>query len=187
MGVALLGFLTFTQPVYQDISQMRAQVASYDEALNNSKALESERDKLVKKYNSFEPQDVDRVQKLLPDHVDNIRLILEVEKIAAPYGMTLKNVKYDVKDTEALGATNPGQIQGDITLEEMSDYGTWDLEFTTAGTYENFIHFLKDLEKNLRIVDVSKIEFSSNVGAGLDGGSGSYSYTFNIKTYWLKN
>ena len=37
IGVAVL--FVFSDPLYNDVLQLRAQVGSYDEALNNSKAL----------------------------------------------------------------------------------------------------------------------------------------------------
>lgn len=88
-------------------------MASYNEALNNSKALEAERDKLTQKYNSFDPENLSKLQKLLPDNVDNIRLILEIEKIASPYGMVLKNVKYDATDKNTAVSQTIGTIQGE--------------------------------------------------------------------------
>ena len=163
---------------------MRATQASYDEALANSKALENERDKLTQKFNSIGSDNLEKLRKLLPENVDNIRLILEIENIAAPYGMTLRDVKYNVAP---IATADAGEIQGGIINSVSSDYGVWDLEFSTAGTYVNLISFLKDLESNLRIVDVSSIDFSSS-GDNLNAAtSQTYQYRFKIKTYWLKN
>ena len=58
-------------------------MTSYNEALNNSKALEDKRDTLTAKYNTIDPNDLIKLQKLLPDNVDNIRLILEIGQIAS--------------------------------------------------------------------------------------------------------
>ncbi|MFZ3015844.1 MAG: hypothetical protein WA101_02465 [Minisyncoccia bacterium] len=187
IGIAVAGFFMFTNPLYENISAINAQVASYNEALTNSKTLEAERDKLTQKYNAFDPENLSKLEKLLPDNVDNIRLILEIEKIASPYGMVLKDVKYDTKPkTDTTGAT----VQASVTSQSLNkDYGTWDLEFSTQGTYSNFVNFIKDLESNLRIVDISSIQFDSNVGTGQNANisSGAYKYGFKIKTYWLKN
>ena len=185
IGIAVTGFFMFANPFYAEINTLRAQVKSYNEALDNSKALENERDKLVKKYNSLAPEDLAKFEKLLPDHVDNIRLILEIEKIALPHGMVLKDVKYDAESAkEGNDSANPGQIAG-IAREENNDFGTWNLEFSTTGTYSNFIKFIGDIEKNLRIVDIVSIDFSA--GSGNLSSSETYTYNFKIKTYWLKN
>lgn len=193
-GIAVSIFFVFTNPIFNDISTLQAQGASYNEALDNSKALENERDKLTAKYNSINPDNLTKLQKLLPENVDNIRLILEIEQIALPYGMALKDVKYNAGDTEnaTTGAGAAAVVQGGgITKQTPKDYGIFDLEFSTTGTYDNFINFTKDLERNLRIVDISSIVFSSNVtNVGLNVKANSpevYKYDFKIKTYWLKN
>ena len=190
IGIAIAGFFAVTNPLYQDISLKRDQIASYNEALGNSKALESERDKLTQKYNEINPEDLSKLQKLLPDNVDNIRLILEIEKIASPYGMALKDVKYNTTDTAAT-PTNTQTVQTVVqanTGETKKDYGVWNLEFSTQRTYNNFLNLIKDLENNLRVVDISSIQFSSSLTPGLNSSlPQAYKYDFKIKTYWLKN
>jgi len=186
VGVAITGFFILTNPLYREILEEKKQIASYGEALNNSKALEAERDKLTQKYNSFNPEDISRLQKLLPDSVDNIRLILEIEKLASPYGMVLKDVKYNVlaKDAALLQAA---VIKGGKNLLGKN-YSVWDLEFSAQGTYNNFLSFVKDLENNLRIVDIHSVQFSSAGNTGLNPSVPvAYKYSFKIKTYWLKN
>lgn len=179
-----MGFVVFVGPVYSQISDLKMQIASYNQALDNSKSLENERDKLTKKYSAIDPENLDKLQKLLPDNVDNIRLILEIEKVASPYGMVLRDVRYDVEKE----SSSNGVVQGgEITRQVNKDYGVWNLEFSTEGTYNNFLSFLRDLESNLRIVDISSIQFSSNVPLPKGSTIESYKYAFKIKTYWMKN
>ena len=186
IGVAIAGFFLFTNPLYQNISSEREQIASYNEALDNSKALEAQRDQLTQKENSISTDDLSKLQKLLPDNVDNIRLILEIEKVASPYGMVLKDVKYDTANNETTPLQTAGVVQGESLSNK--NYGVWNLEFSTQGTYNNFVNFIKDLENNLRIVDISSIEFSSNANIGLNPSlPEAYKYDFKIRTYWLKN
>lgn len=191
IGISACVLFVFANPIYGDITALRAQVSSFDEALNNSKALENERDKLTAKYNALNPDDLAKIQKLLPDNIDNIRLILEIEKIALPYGMVLRDVKYDVaEDSTSTNVANTASgivPQGGRNLSVVNrDYGTWDLEFSTSGTYNNFLNFTRDLESNLRIVDISSIQFSSSTSLKINSAD-AYTYSFKIKTYWLKN
>ena len=187
IGIAIAGFFTFVNPIHKEVVVLQAQVDSYNKALDNSKALGYERDKLTKIHNSLDLKNLNKLKKLLPDNVDNIRLILEIEKIASPYGMVLKDVKYNAtsKDTPISQASGATQAVKNSTGK---DYSVWNLEFSIQGTYNNFTNFVKDLENNLRIVDISSIQFSSNAGAGISPSlSESYKYNFKIKTYWLKN
>ena len=93
--ISIVGFFTLISPALQDVKMLKAEMSSYDEALDNARELAEERDKLTKQFNSFAPRNLERLQTLLPNSVNNIRLILEIEDIASPYGMLLRDVKYD--------------------------------------------------------------------------------------------
>ncbi len=188
IGISVACFFVFIDPLYGNISALKAQVLSYDQALNNSKILENERDKLTTKYNSINPEDLTKLQRFLPENIDNIRLILEIEKIASPYGMVLRDVKYNSAEKETTATATA--IQGGTTTPSKKDYGIWDLAFSTSGSYNNFLNFTRDLENNLRLVDISSIQFLSNPdtrGNSFPSTSEIYKYDFRIKTYWLKN
>jgi hypothetical protein len=193
LGASIAAFFVFTKPMYDDIGALRTQIASYNEALDNSKTLENERDVLTNKYNAIDPSNLTKIQTLLPDSIDNIRLILEIGQIAAPYGMVLKDVQYNATNpTDAAAATAPGGVVGagaaTAAASPDQNYGVWDLSFSTTGTYNNFINFTKDLESNLRIVDISSVQFSADDTSGAVNSNvpPSYNYSFKIKTYWLK-
>jgi Tfp pilus assembly protein PilO len=192
IGIAIAFFFMVTNPIYNDISSKKGEVTSYNEALDNSKALANVRDQLTAKYNAIDSNNLIKLQTLLPDNVNNIRLILEIEQIASPFGMVLSDVKYDAS-TPAAGvaaADTATVVQGGNTNTSTSkDYGTFDLEFSTSGTYDNFINFTKSLESNLRIVDISSVSFSSDTAVSTSKTSSPdiYQYDFKIKTYWLKS
>lgn len=198
--ISVLVFFIFTNQIYIDVGVLRTQVASYNTALDNSKTLEAKRDELTQKENSFDPTDLAKLQKLLPDNIDNIRLILEIEQIALPYNMILKDVKYDTTSSADTAANKTGVVQGGGAAPKAlsQDFGVWNLAFSTVGTYSDFINFTNDLENNLRIVDISSVQFSSDTGTGASSlsptststqniSTQSYKYDFKIKTYWLKN
>ena len=201
IGIAIAFFFMYTNPMYDGISGLNAQIASYNDALSRSKELEGERDTLTAQYNNIDPDNFAKIQTLLPDNINNIRLILEIGQIAAPYGMTLSNVSYDSGDDTTTGGTpsttpvSAPVVQGSATtVPQDQDYGTFNLSFSTSGTYDNFINFTKDLESNLRIVDISSISFSSDTSVQTSSTNSSnantpevYNYDFKIKTYWLKS
>ncbi len=185
IGASIATFLFFVSPLYGEISTLKQEIGSYDQALSNSKALENERDKLTQKFNSITTSDLERIKKLLPENVDNIRLILEIEKIASPFGMALRDVKYNPEKAKSGSAS--GVAQANNSIATQNEYGIWDLEFSTTGTYANFLNFIKALESNLRVVDISSVDFSSDAANTAASASPAYKYSFKIKTYWLKN
>ncbi len=181
------GFFMLVMPKYEEISNLRNEVAAYDKALENARTLENERDKLVTKYSSINTSDLTRLQKLLPDNIDNIRVILEIEKLARAYGMDLKNIRYDDKVEETEGEDKVVSA-GSFAEDQNQEYGTWNMEFSTEGSYNNFLALTKDIERNLRLVDIVSVDFSSASSSSntARNSSDAYNYTFKIKTYWLK-
>ncbi len=188
IALSVISFIVFTDPTYKDVKDLKLEAAAYNQALDNAKSLQEKRDELAQKYNSFNPDDIEKVEKMLPDSVDNIRLIIEIEKMAAQYGMILKQVKYDTFETDS-------DESGPVATETRTDallanreYGEFELQFSTEGEYSKFLTFLRDIEESLRIVDVTDISFSSSSDVTTTGlTSGSYKYDFTVKTYWLKN
>jgi Tfp pilus assembly protein PilO len=185
LAISVGAFVLYVNPAYQELNALKVQKAEYDEALNNSKILQTIRGTLSDKYKSFNPNDLARLEKLLPDNVDNIKLILEIQRIASTYGMTLQNVKFDTDTVANQTANQAGFVTSGAALAAApkKDYGTFDLEFSTSGSYGNFVNFLADLERSLRIVDVKSVTFTSTVAAGSD----TYKYDFKITTYWFKS
>ena len=186
IGISVIALTVFASPLYKSIDELKTTQQSYNNALDNSKSLEIARDELTKKYNSITLDDLNKVKKLLPDNVDNIRLILEIEKIALPYGMALKDVRYNATPSE--NTNDPKAVVRGATGEASKKYGSWDLEFSVSTNYNNFLNFTRDLEKNLRIVDITSLQFDS---AGSLNANRSipeiYKFNYKIKTYWLKN
>src|SRR3989338_6560472 len=129
IGISIAVFFVFTNPFYQEVFKLRGQAGSYEEALKNSKALENARDTLTQKYNSIDPVNLEKLKKLLPENIDNIRLILEIEQIALPYGMVLRDIKYSpTDDTKGTADTKAAIVQGGAAALPSSakDYGVWD-------------------------------------------------------------
>lgn len=176
-------FLVYTNKTYQMTTGLRVTKAAYDEALLNSRKLLEVRDELTSRFNAITVEDRDRLQKLMPDNVDNIRLIIDIQKIAGKYGMLPRDIHFDpiAKGNQADAGQVPNATPSELR-DANREYGSFSLDFSVGGSYANFLKFLHDLENSLRIMDIESITFSSNDGAG-----SSYKYNFKIRTYWLKN
>lgn len=165
-------FMGYINPTYGTIKELRAEEAQFNQALDRSKELQQVRDELLSRYNTFSPTDLARLEKLLPDNVDNVRLILDLDSLASRHGMRLRNVAIGGGSQETRAA------QGQVGTG-TGDYESLVLSFSVAGDYDTFRAFLDDLQRSLRLVDVIGITFSSTP-------SGTYDYAISMKTYWLK-
>ena len=166
--ISLGTFFVYINPHYQTIKSYQDQISQYDAALNNEMKLEQDRDALSNEYHNFPLDTQDKLMKLLPDNADNIRLIIDIQKIAVANGVNVISTAFDSTSADT-SATAP-----------QTDYGVFNLEFSIVGSYPNFLHFLKAMESNLRINDIQTISFSS--GDAKD----QYTYDIKIKTYWLR-
>lgn len=180
-ALAIAGAVLFfyTQPTYDKVLALEAEIGEYNEALEKAAELQALKQSLLSRYNAFNPSDIDRLHKLLPDHVDNVRLVLDLDNLAGRHGMALQNVTLSnptaTAEKGAIGAIGSGREK----------FNSLTLKFTTHGTYANFRGFIEDLERSLRIVDL----VSLNLQEGSDNKPGQepqYRYDITIRTYWLK-
>ncbi len=169
VGVALGLFFGYIDPTYTKIKTLQAEEARFDQALEQSRELQSVRDSLLSRYNTFPTGELRRLEKMLPDNVDNVRLILDIDSMAARYNMRTRNVTIsgaNGEENEVIGG-NQGAV------------GSVILSFSVAAEYDNFLRFLRDLEQSLRIVDLVGLSFDSSEGD-------AYTFNVSLKTYWLK-
>jgi Tfp pilus assembly protein PilO len=150
------------------IVPLQAELLKFQKISDDSNAIVSKRETLVKKKNAITEADQTKLEKLLPSNIDNIRLIIEISNIAAKRNLLIKNVSVgDVKqNTNSIGPNN-------------SAYGILAMSFSVNSSYVNFLNLLQDLEANLRIVDITNISFSAT-------DSGFYDFSVSFNTYWLK-
>lgn len=163
-------FFFLTKPLLADINTLRAEKIRLEEGLANARKLKEVRDNLIKTSNDFLASDLDRLNKMLPDNVDNVKLIIDINNIARASGMSIRNVKIK---------TEEGQSGKEVIAESGQKKGAVTLGFSVSGAYSNFEDFLNRLARSLRLVDVTSVSFSSNE-------KNFYDYNVEIQTYWLK-
>src|ERR1700744_1679822 len=101
--VAIGIFYTFTDSRISQLKAVAASNADYLSAINNSEKLISERDAVLQQYNAISPSDQSRLNTMLPDNVDNVRLIIDVNGIAARHGFSIQNITTSADSTSGSG------------------------------------------------------------------------------------
>ncbi len=130
---------------------------------------------LLETYNSYPPTTLDRLNKLLPDNVDNVRLIIDINNIARRYGMTIRDIQFSTDQNNEQVANNTSR-PAPAPLER----GTVAMGFSTTGSYLNFQAFLADLARSLRLIDVIGVDFAATDINDV------YQYNVELQTYWLQ-
>ena len=190
IGASIATFFMVIKPRYDNLQTVKTEVSTYDSSLETAEKLKISREELIAKYNSIPKADLDGIKTLLPDSVDNIRLIIQLDSLATKNGLsTLRSVDYKSDSiTAQSGAT---EAPSDAPVQSGKSYGEFTVSFQTSGQYKNFLAFLSDLEQNLRLVDVTSVDFTAASSEGTGTGTGqassnNLSYKVTLKTYWLK-
>ncbi len=169
-------YFTFTAKEVEKAEAIQLVNKEYETAIDNADSLIDIRDELNKKFSAIEPRDLGRLKKMLPDNVDNVRLIIDINDVANKNGFSLRNVR-----TSATGeSSDRPNVGGQNTPPVGTDkYNVVTMSFSVTGRYEDFLKFLRELERSLRIIDITKITLNTS-------NTGVYEYGVELKTYWLK-
>jgi len=166
----------------KSVKELQFDVMRYEEALNKAREIEEIRNGLLTKYNSISEEDRKRIMKFLPDHIDSVRLIIDINNIAGAYGMSLNGIKL----SDPVGVNEPRRDEiGLLDISSRKEYQAKILDFVVSGPYENFIAFLKDAEKSLRLVDILSLSISADSKESSSSGASDYEYTVSLRTYYL--
>ncbi len=195
-------FVAVIIPRYDAINIERAQLTGYNADLITANQLQQSRDTLIAQYNNINQTDITNIKTLLPDSVDDIRLIIQLDSLATKNGLSsLRNLNYDAPQastkTGTAGTASAGAApvaNATPTLSpsvSQSTYGQFVISFETTGQYSNFLSFMSDLEQNLRLVDITDVEFtpaqatSTGTTTAPTAATG-LGYKVTLTTYWLK-
>ena len=182
IGASIITFVVVVSPRYKDITAARADIVSYQKRLDTATKLSASREDLIARYNSIAKSDLDNLKTILPDSVDNIRLIIQLDSLATKNGLSsLRGVEYTTATTAS--APKPATAAAAAAVAQKP-YEDFTVSFETTGQYKNFLSFISDLEQNLRLVDISEITFGPSSGA--NSSANSLAYKVTVKTYWLK-
>ena len=170
VGAAIGIFIGYTDSHYRDALVKQNKVDQIEEAKKNAYALNQQRQKLTEMRNKISSFDMNKISKMLPDSVENVGLIIEINNISKRNGMG------DIK--------NPQINQGSASKVsskgiDSSKYGSLSMSFNVTGTYDQFLAFIQDLETYVRLVDIVGLSFTATK-------DGRYTFNITMQTYWLK-
>lgn len=164
-----------------------------DELSNISAELDEltgDRDKLVAIINSLSQEDLSRISQAIPLGPKAADLMVLMENLTTSHSMVLNRIDLAgftvVKIGEAGGAVaqpRPGTLP---SLKPKSNVSIKDFPLTmnVNGTYETFKTFLRDIEHNLRIIDIEDLSFSAPGGVTAGNKSSTVDFSIKAKTYY---
>lgn len=180
-GGLFIGYIhpTVTGP----IAATQAKIKEYDAALSASTRYEERRAELEQERAQLPQDGVERLEDFLPDNVDNVRLILDLDSLASKSGLVITNFNTTAAEVttsgDAVDTTDaPDGSAQTISLDPSKPYESLDLTITASGSYAQLRAFLSGVESSLRTLDL--IEFQL-----VDSPTGVYKYQMTFRLYWL--
>lgn len=169
-------FFGYVQPTYSGtIDSLSTQVSQYESALQAASQYDARQAELTRQRDALPTDQLARIQSFLPDGVDNVRLILDLNALAARSGVVLSGFSIDNKS--AAGGSAPAN--SGLQLASASPTDSLDLTVTATGTYGAFRTFLKGVETSLRPIDITALDVKSSA-------TGVYTYGVTMRVYWLR-
>jgi Tfp pilus assembly protein PilO len=167
-------FFGFTEPTFQVTRALEERNARLDEALTRASDLQALRNELISRFNLMEDEDIRRLELFLPDSIDTVRLVLDVDTRARLNGIRVDSYTLKTGDTTPTRPDQPAAV-----------YGTIELSMVIDGRYDDMIKLLADLEKSLRLMDVVRLEVTQDAAEGT-ARNRVHKYEITVRSYWLR-
>ena len=90
--VSVAAFFFFIDPQIKEIKGMDLTITQNDDIIKLGNRLRDDKEELLARYTNIGQDDKDDLRKVLPDTVDNVRLILDINNIADKFGITISNI-----------------------------------------------------------------------------------------------
>ena len=161
----------FIYPSAGDLSKLMEEKQKYSDYVEMTGNIENKKDELLTRFNNISEEDKKNIETILPDSLDFVRLISQIDAVAANYGISIDKISSREVDP-SVGSS----------IEEAGPqrpYRSSVIGFSFTSSYDNFNGFMAELEKSLRILDVKSVKLSIQE-------SGVYSYNVEFETYWLQ-
>lgn len=178
-GISILAYLvlalsigyTFAYSSIGELSTLLGKKEGYIQSLEMVNNIESKKNELLTKFNNIPAADKKDIGTILPDSLNFVELVSQIDAVAAKHGISIKSVTSK--------EVNP--MAGD-SIEEakpQKPYASAIVGFAFDSSYDRFNAFMDELEKSQRILDIKSIKLIAK-------DDGIYSYNVEFETYWLK-
>lgn len=180
LTIALLaaGYFFLLAPKYKQIVEgLKLASEKQEEEYYEGERYLAQLNKLNTAYKNISPEDLKKIENLLPDKAGLEDLLVQAEAIASLNGMTLTSLEIGA-DENGIAAEKPaagGEAKaGNKPASNIAQVG---LNMSLVGVdYVGLKNVLKTIENNLRIMDVTGLEFSP----------AENTVSLKILTYYLK-
>ncbi|OGG48292.1 hypothetical protein A2678_00230 [Candidatus Kaiserbacteria bacterium RIFCSPHIGHO2_01_FULL_53_31] len=158
----------YTYPMWAgSIADTKAAIERDNQALDAARAYADRQRELMAARDAIDPANLARLTNFLPDSVDNVGLIVDLNALAARSGFSLSSIDVSASTVDPYAVPDGNPV------------GSVELSLSAVGTYGSFQKFLKGVEESERLLDVRDLSITGS-------NSGMYTYDMSTRFYWLR-
>jgi Tfp pilus assembly protein PilO len=179
--LAILLFMFFVQPQYDEVKGLRKDRDDYREATTQYDAFNKKLQDKINQKNDFSMSDKERLEEFMPNDLDSSELLVKLEQIVKRHNMLFGNIKAD----DGAGKELLGRVpqEGDESEENANteELVSLDISFSVIGTYTQFKDLLVDLESSLTLFEIIDIKLD-------EGGETQFQqYAITVRAFALQD
>jgi Tfp pilus assembly protein PilO len=162
-------------PIAGKVKLLSQKKNDYNTVIQEAKDLTAKRDQILQDYNTISQEDMDRLNKALPDKFDPVTFVNDLKNMADQRKLSFGGFMTSDNRSDTR--------QEDPTAESTQAYRTTTATFKVVGIYSDVVGFLNDIETSLRIIDVIGIDIGLLDSKKLDS---LVEVSLKVNTYSLK-
>lgn len=176
--ISIVIITTYIKPAFQDMQDTQAETKEFQNALEMASSFNSELQRLLDTANSFSTSERRDLERYLPDTVDTIAVMRDIETIVAKNNMILNSVSSEAIVNKMAGRVVEVQNIEGVTQSGDSDVAINQFNIGITGTYEQFKLLLQDFERNAYPLEAASVSFTPSEDL-------LYIFNLTLETYSL--
>lgn len=182
--IAIGLFFTYLRPAYGVLQAFQAQTDVLDSTIKESENLIQMHNDMLTQYENIDPTDHAKLKKILPDNIDVVRLIMDIDALSIKHNLVIDSFEVpQIRDIEQDARNSRNARQSE---EELKPVGSAVLSVECKGEYQDFKNFLTDIEHSLSLLDVVGLEIEVPNILKPEVTDDNPMYTLDLQAYWLK-
>lgn len=146
LTIAVVATAVFVDQKYREIASVKSALLSKESELNGWQEASKKIEEVNKKFASA-LKEVEKIDEILPKDKNIADLFVQMDYIISRNGLVAKKISF---------APSP-----DVQVKN-GKYSIERINLELVGTYESFLNFIKDIEKNEHLMDVSNFSVASS-------------------------
>jgi Tfp pilus assembly protein PilO len=177
IAISVGAFFAFIDPEYKKVQALGNIDKEFRSKIKQGEEIREKKRVITKEYeDNVSKDDLDRLKKMLPDNMNNVELIVDIDRIA-------KQDKIRIGEISLLrNSDQKKEVTTAIRIVEAKNYESVNLSFSFITNYDNFKSFVDKIRKSLRLLDIVSVNFSKNQ-QGRDGITNSFKFDLVVRSY----